>query len=212
MEEIPQHQIRACYDETTIRVYQAYRDEIADTALAAGRFVCPPYSLSRMTWIKPSFLWMMYRAGWGHKDPGQRRILAIDISRAGFEWALRHACSSHRDPSLTKAEWIDFKNRHPVRVQWDPERDLLLRPLPQRSLQIGLEGEAIHKYVDEWIVRIEDITALANRIGALVAEGELERASAMLPTEREYPVEGLPPLPGTGSGDSRSSATSSPED
>ncbi|WP_422570328.1 DUF4291 family protein, partial [Erwinia billingiae] len=29
-----------------------------------------------MTWIKPSFLWMMYRSGWGMKDPGQKRILA----------------------------------------------------------------------------------------------------------------------------------------
>lgn len=37
--------------------------------------------MERMTWIKPSFLWMMYRAGWGFKDKGQRRVLAIDISR-----------------------------------------------------------------------------------------------------------------------------------
>ncbi|MDI8083747.1 DUF4291 domain-containing protein [Salmonella enterica subsp. enterica serovar Kentucky] len=26
-----------------------------------------------MTWIKPSFLWMMYRSHWGTKDPGQKR-------------------------------------------------------------------------------------------------------------------------------------------
>jgi Domain of unknown function (DUF4291) len=33
MSDIPQHQIRAVYDEHTIRVYQAYSDQIADTAL-----------------------------------------------------------------------------------------------------------------------------------------------------------------------------------
>jgi hypothetical protein len=192
MDEIPQQQIRARYDEDTIRVYQAYRDEIADTALAAGRFVSPPYSMSRMTWIKPSFLWMMYRSGWGHKDPGQARILGIDISRTGFEWALAHACSSHRDPSMTEAEWTELKNRHPVRIQWDPERDLMLRPLPYRSLQIGLEGEAIVKYVEEWIVRIEDVTRSAHQIGALVAAGDLDQASNLLPRETEYRVAAQP--------------------
>ncbi|MCL1852794.1 MAG: DUF4291 family protein [Peptococcaceae bacterium] len=81
--------IRAVFDDTTIRVYQAYSDAIANAALENGVFVSPPYKIDRMTWIKPSFLWMMYRSGWGHKDAGQKRILAIDITRDGFEWALR---------------------------------------------------------------------------------------------------------------------------
>ncbi|WP_141653813.1 DUF4291 family protein, partial [Erwinia billingiae] len=34
-----------------------------------GTFASPPFSMTRMTWIKPSFLWMMYRSGWGMKDP-----------------------------------------------------------------------------------------------------------------------------------------------
>ena len=89
-------QIRARYDSETVRVYQAYRSEIADAAMAAGRFV-PPFSLDRMTWIKPSFLWMMYRCGWATK-PGQERVLAVDITREGFEWALSHSCLSHYEP------------------------------------------------------------------------------------------------------------------
>src|SRR5262245_19372278 len=72
---MPERQIRASYTDTTIRVYQAYPEVIADTALKHGTFVSPPFSMNRMTWIKPSFLWMMYRAGWGFKDDGQRRIL-----------------------------------------------------------------------------------------------------------------------------------------
>lgn len=195
MTEIPERQIRACFDDHTILVYQAYRNDIADTALAAGRFVSPPFAMSRMTWIKPSFLWMMYRAGWGHKDPGQSRILAIDITREGFEWALANACSSHRDPGMSEADWRAFKHRHPVRVQWDPERDLLHRPLAHRSLQVGLEGEAVRRYVEEWIVRLTDVTPLAHELHALVAAGRLEEAGERLPQERVYALSNAADLP-----------------
>jgi hypothetical protein len=68
---LPLYQVRADYDRTTIVVYQAYRAEIADAAVRAQRFV-EPFSLNRMTWIKPSFLWMMGRCGWARK-PGNRR-------------------------------------------------------------------------------------------------------------------------------------------
>lgn len=135
---IPERQIRATYDESTIRVYQAYPDAITDAALTNGTFTSPPFKMERMTWIKPSFLWMMYRAGWGFKDAGQQRILAIDISRAGFEWALEHGCLSHADASMSKDEWSAKKEASPVRIQWDPERDLLLRPQAHRAIQIGL--------------------------------------------------------------------------
>ncbi len=46
-----------------------------------------------MTWIKPSFLWMMYRCGWAAK-PGQERVLAVRITHEGFAWALTHSCGS----------------------------------------------------------------------------------------------------------------------
>jgi len=62
-DSIPLRQIRAVYEDRTIRVYQAYSAAIADTALARGTFVSPPFKMERMTWIKPSFLWMMYRSG-----------------------------------------------------------------------------------------------------------------------------------------------------
>ena len=98
----PYRQIRAVYTDTTITVYQAYSDEIAENALQAQRFV-PPFQMSRMTWIKPSFLWMMYRSGWGTKD-GQERVLAIDITRSGFQWCLENACLSHFDPAIHASE------------------------------------------------------------------------------------------------------------
>lgn len=55
---VPYRQVRAVWDARSITVYQAYGPAIAGPAVAAGRFV-PPFSRSRMTWVKPSFLWMM---------------------------------------------------------------------------------------------------------------------------------------------------------
>jgi hypothetical protein len=174
----PYRQIRAVYDEKTIRVYQAYRDEIANTALAKGTFVSPPFSMTRMTWIKPSFLWMMYRAGWGLKD-GQTRILAIDITREGFEWALANSSLSHKPAS---------DNSPPVRVQWDPERDLLLAPLDHRSIQIGLSGAAVQRYVHTWITGITDATSVPRQIHEALNAEHIEQAHAALPSERPYPL------------------------
>jgi hypothetical protein len=181
-------QIRASYTAETITVYQAYPAEIAEPALAAGRFVAP-FKRERMTWIKPSFLWMMYRCGWATK-PGQERVLAVEIARSGFEWALARACLSHfdRDRYADHAEWARELKASPVRVQWDPERTLRLGALPYRSLQVGLSGEAVHRYVDEWLVGLTDVTSLAREIHTLVQANDEPAARALLPAEREYPL------------------------
>ena len=143
-----------------------------------------------MTWIKPSFLWMMYRAGWGHKDEGQRRILAIDLSRQGFEWALEHSCSSRPGPSMSKEEWNHLKDSSPVRIQWDPERNLRLEPLPYKSIQVGLSKAAIVLFVNEWIQGITDITDVAHTIHDAVAGNRLDQARTLLPVEVPYPYSG----------------------
>lgn len=186
MSDIPYKQIRAAYDAQTIRVYQAYSNEIADAALSHGKFVSPPFKMERMTWIKPSFLWMMYRAGWGYKDAGQQRILAIDISRAGFEWALTHSCASHADAGMSDEAWRQVKANAPVRIQWDPERGLHLQPLAYRAIQIGLGKQAVALYVQDWIRQITDVTPLAHGVYALVQEGKLDEARSMLPVETPY--------------------------
>lgn len=189
-DNIPLRQIRAVYDASTLRVYQAYSASIPDAALAHGTFVSPPFKMERMTWIKPSFLWMMYRAGWGFKDAGQSRILAIDISREGFEWALAHSCPSHADEGMSKEQWLQLKDQSPVRIQWDPERDLHLQPQEHRAIQIGLGQEAVGLYVNQWIQRISDVTPLAHRIHERALAGDLEEARRLLPQEREYPMAG----------------------
>ncbi|MEV6492553.1 DUF4291 domain-containing protein, partial [Actinoplanes sp. NPDC051633] len=181
---VPPRQIRAVHTPSSLVVYQAYPPAIAEAAVAAGRFVAP-FKRERMTWIKPSFLWMMYRCGWAEK-PGQERVLAIEISREGFEWALSRACLSHYDPAFhpDRDSWSRALRTSPVRIQWDPERSLRLQPLPHRSLQVGLAGEAVDRYVDEWIVSITDVTPTARAIRAALADGDPDAAAGLLPPER----------------------------
>jgi hypothetical protein len=182
--------IRAAYTGETITVYQAYSPEIAGPAVRAGTFV-PPFSRSRMTWIKPSFGWMMYRCGWGGK-PGQERVLAISITRTGFEWALAHSSLSSYNPDVypSRADWEEAKRHSPVRVQWDPDRSLSGAQLSYRAIQVGLSGEAAHRYVDEWIRSITDITDYVHqaRSGPGAAAGLLSSPPG-LPLERVYPLD-----------------------
>jgi len=187
MEE-PHQRIRATHTASTITVYQAYTPEIGLPAVRKGRFPTT-WKRDRMTWIKPSFLWMMYRCGWATKE-GQQTVLAVEITRDGFEWALRHACLSSykREVHPDRAAWQRELKRAPARVQWDPERDLRLQPLPYRSLQLGLSGEAVRRYADEWTVAIHDVTPLAHEIHALVRGGDVDSAARLLPQERPYPA------------------------
>jgi hypothetical protein len=60
--------ILAQFDEEGVIVYQAYRPEIGQFAAAHGYFGGDYFSMTRMSWIKPNFLWMMYRSGWGQKE------------------------------------------------------------------------------------------------------------------------------------------------
>ena len=189
LQDILYRQIRAVYTNQTIRIYQAYSDLIADTALQAGTFVSPPFKMDRMTWIKPSFLWVMYRSGWGRKA-GQERILAVDISRCGFEWALQNSCLSHYDSRVyaSQAVWLQRIGNTLVRIQWDPERDLELNRLEYRSIQVGLSGEAVKLYTKNWIHAITDISEQCRKIHELQKAEKKFEAMALLPLEQPYPL------------------------
>ncbi|WP_427891564.1 DUF4291 family protein [Kribbella sp. GL6] len=95
-------QVRALCGEGAVAVYQTYSPEIAEPALRVGD-VCEPFGMGRMTWIKPSFLWMAYRSGWGTK-PGQTRVLRVWIRRSGFEWALGRGVLSHYQAGFHESE------------------------------------------------------------------------------------------------------------
>jgi hypothetical protein len=184
----PRYRIRALHTDDIVTIYQAYAPRIGGPAARTGRFPAS-WKRDRMTWIKPSFLWMMYRCGWATK-PDQEMVLAVEITRDGFEWALRHSCLSHYDSAVhpDEATWKRQLRQSPARVQWDPERNLHLAPLPYRSLQLGLSGEASARYADEWTVSIRDVTPLAHDIHRLVRAGDLTTARSRLPDERPYPA------------------------
>lgn len=176
--------IRAQFDETTIRVYQAFSPEIAEPAMESQRFG-PGFKMSRMTWIKPSFCWMLYRSGFASKQ-NQERILGIDIKRSGFEWALNNSTlSSHQSESQTADQWASLLRSSPVRVQWDPERDIKLDKVEGvRAIQVGLSGPAAEHYVNDWIVRIEDVTTSALTAGKAI----ISDLSELKITELPYPL------------------------
>ncbi len=183
------HQIQAQYDRETIVVYQAYSHDIADAAITHQRFV-PPFSCNRMTWIKPSFLWLMERSNWGRKK-GQERTLAVRITRAGWENALSEGVLTCFDPAVHRShkQWTSDFAETRVHIQWDPERNLRGASLPYYAIQVGLSRHIVNEYVDQWLVEIVDISKQVAAISAAVRTGSSSRAIKMLPSERDYPIE-----------------------
>jgi hypothetical protein len=181
-----EHEIRALYDTTSITVYQAYSPAIALPAIEHNRFV-PPFSLNRMTWIKPSFLWLMERSSWAQKA-GQEMILAIRITQQGWEEALSQAVltSYHEGGYRDYADWETQMKEASVRVQWDPERTLNGGKLEGRSIQVGLSRHVIEQYVNTWTLGITDVTPLVKKIYKLRQEGQTSKAKDFLPREKVY--------------------------
>ena len=150
--------ILAHYDETSIIVYQAYRTDIAQYAVAHQHFG-GAFSYTRMSWIKPNFLWMMFRCGWANK-PGQEHVLAIRIPRTFFDELLHQTVISTFDAARYQSmdTWRAAVKKSDVRVQWDPDHDPSGKPLARRAVQLGLRGEALRHYGQTEVLGIEDIT------------------------------------------------------
>jgi hypothetical protein len=178
-------QVRADHDDEGLYVYQAYRPEIGHYALANQRFG-GPFRMDRMTWIKPSFAWMLYRSGYGDK-PGQEFMLRIKITHDGFRTMLGDAVLSHYVPSIhgTEADFQRAKMNSDCRVQWDPERDLRLHAQPIRAIQVGIKGSLVDSYIDDWILSIDDATPLAHAVRDAVRTGG---PLPTVPVEKPYPV------------------------
>jgi len=177
--------ILAQYDHDTIVVYQAYRSEIGTYAAKHGRFG-DGFSLSRMSWIKPNFLWMMYRSGWGTKE-GQQVVLAVRLRRSGFDEVLAQAVHSSFDPLYgSNDRWKKAVATSSVRLQWDPDHHPSGAKQERRAIQLGLEGPALRKYVEEFTVSIEDISPFVAEQRRFVEVKDWD--SLLLPREAVYPV------------------------
>lgn len=182
--------VRGEWDDEGVYFYQAYRDSVAAWAIEHQTFGGPDFNPERMTWIKPSLAWMLYRSGYGQKH-GQTNILKVKLPHSAVA-SLLEGCTCQHGGGGT---W--------GRVQWDPARDLLMsekegqKTLPRkcirdRAIQIGLKGHLSRLYVDS-IISIEDVTALAGIVKKahdMKTEEKVRQAVAeigpLLPVEREY--------------------------
>ncbi|MGD1840769.1 MAG: DUF4291 domain-containing protein [Thermonemataceae bacterium] len=181
-------EIRAAYDNKTITVYQAYNKNIALPAIKNNKFE-KPFSFNRMTWIKPSYLWLMERSNWANKS-NQEFILGIKIKREGWEKALSLGILTHPDKDVyaSASVWEEKFNEAKVHIQWDPERTLRGGKLEVRSIQVGISRFLIEEYNNEWIEEIVDMTPLTKKINQLRKDGKHKEAKRLLPNEKVYPV------------------------
>lgn len=179
--------IIAHYDDTGIIVYQAFNKQIANYATSHQKFGGNHYRFTRMTWIKPNFLWMMYRAGWATKE-NQERILAIKITHEGFLQILGNAIpSTYNSKQYPEREsWKEQLKKSNVRLQWDPDHDPFGNKHTRKAIQLGIRNTTLETFNNLWIQSIEDITPFV--------ETERQKLNKTLlpdlnvPTEKIYPI------------------------
>jgi hypothetical protein len=176
--------ILAQFDEDTIIVYQAYRPSIGRFAVENGYFG-GDFKYSRMSWIKPNFLWMMYRCQWGQAE-GQEFVLAIRLRRRFFDSLLVQAVPSSFDAEAfpSREDWTTAVARSDVRLQWDPDHLPTGEKCERRAIQLGLRGAALEAYGKREIVQIIDISAFVAEQRANVHDWKAVKL--MTPIERVY--------------------------
>ena len=159
-----------------IVVYQAFRNSIADYAVKHQTFGGNDYSYNRMSWIKTSFLWMMFRSGWAQKE-GQERILAITIRKKDFERILAQSAyaSFQRDVYENEDEWRQSLQQYEGRLQWDPDHDPFGNTTVRRAIQLGLKGGMLEQFGSTQIVSIEDMTFFVNEQYQYVNNRQLDK-------------------------------------
>ncbi len=178
--------ISAFQFDDSIIVYQAYKPSIANFAKENNKFGGTDFSFNRMTWIKPNYLWMMYRSGWATKV-NQERILAIRISRIGWEELLSKATISSFKPEYHKneEEWKSKLNDSEVRLQWDPNHDPYGNKKERKAIQIGIKGDMLVKFNNEMILEISDITRFVSKQRIYVQHKQLQHLEVPIETVYE---------------------------
>ncbi|MCI9051036.1 MAG: DUF4291 domain-containing protein [Lachnospiraceae bacterium] len=178
-------EVFAQYDRQYIRVYQAYNSAIAKEAIALQTFG-ENFNINRMTWIKPSFLWLMYRSNWGTKK-NQKCILALDIYQTKFNELLEKAVLTSPDStSYTGLQWEKSFNETTVYCQWDSDRNINGNAINRAAIQIGLKGNTLRDFLNTSIYCITDLTPLVRKWNEQRKNGKLD--SKNLPIEKIYPV------------------------
>jgi hypothetical protein len=177
--------ILAQFDTESVVVYQAYNPAIGHFAARHGYFG-GGFGLGRMSWIKPNFLWIMYRSGWGTEE-NQEVTLAVRLRRDAFDEILSMAVHSSFVPEVygTQEAWQRSVAASCVRLQWDPDHGPSGNPVERRAIQLGLRGSVLARYAKEWLLEIEDISGfVADQRADLVAPYD----RLVTPREEVYPA------------------------
>jgi Domain of unknown function (DUF4291) len=161
--------------EEEIVVYQAYKASIAEYSVKHQVLGGNEFSYNRMSWIKPNFLWMMYRCGWAEKE-NQERVLALWIKKAVLEEILSNAALSsfnshyHAD----RETWEKELENKEVRLQWDPDHDPYGQKMTRRAIQLGLKGSILRDFGNNQICLIEDMTGFVKEQKRHIDNGRLD--------------------------------------
>lgn len=176
--------ILAQFNDCSILVYQAYRPAIGRFAVQHGYFG-GAFSYERMSWIKPNFLWMMYRSGWGTKE-GQEMTLALRLRREFFDSLLASAVpSTYSDKAYSSRKaWEEAVGASSVRLQWDPDHHPSGAKLERRAIQLGLRDETLQAFGKSELLEVIDLTEFVAEQRPHVAAAE--RGQLFTPAERVY--------------------------
>lgn len=180
-------QIVAQCTEDELVVYQAYKPSTAKYSVEHQQLGGPEFSYNRMSWIKPNFLWMMYRCGWAEKKD-QEHVLAIWLKKAAFIEILENAAISSFGAShhTDNNDWSEELKKKDARIQWDPDHDPFGRKETRRAIQIGLKGKLLEDFGMKSIRYIEDITPFVKEQKQLLDNGKL--SELMVPVERVWEI------------------------
>ncbi|PTM57703.1 DUF4291 domain-containing protein [Desmospora activa] len=178
--------VLAQFDADAIVVYQAYRPSIGRFAVQNGYFG-GEFRLTRMSWIKPNFLWMMYRCGWGSKTD-QESVLAVKIKRSAFDQLLSMAVSTSYDHTRYSniSEWKKALKRAEVLTQWDPDHDPTGAKCDRRAIQLGLRGSVLAQYAKDWIIDIQDLSPFVREQRENAYPDKYD--ALIVPKEEVYPM------------------------
>ncbi|MDH5178298.1 MAG: DUF4291 domain-containing protein [Gammaproteobacteria bacterium] len=177
--------ILAQYDADSVIVYQAYRPAIGLFAVE-NQYFGGEFSLNRMSWIKPNFLWMMYRSNWA-RTPGQEIVCGVRLKRDFFDEVVRTAVPSSFDKTRYKdqTEWKRAVKRSSVRLQWDPDHGPSGNKCERRAIQLGLRGDILEQYSRDAIIEIINMTPfIQNQISHLAQHYN----GLLTPEESIYPL------------------------
>lgn len=170
-----------------IVVYQAFKPSIAQFAVAHQFFGGSEYGYGRMSWIKPNFLWMMYRCGWAEKE-NQERVLAIWIDKIALKEILAEAVLSSFNPIYhgDQGVWKRELETREVRLQWDPDHDPYGGKLNRKAIQLGLKGRMLERFGKVQVRRIEDVTEFVRDQKKFVDQRRLDLLQ--VPIERVWEI------------------------